>query len=417
MRRGWLWFWLSLKRCLYRPAFLGILFLLPLGTFFIHSQERQSPAEIRIAVFAEGQEAGSGREIPSGQEAGSGREAPLGQEVGSGREIFSGQAAGAGREAPLGQEVGSGREISSGQAAGAGREIPLEQELRDALVIRETGDSIFRFYECGSEEQLKDEVASRRAECGYVFGKGLRDRLNRKDFKRCIRVYSAPSTVTAKLSSETVFAAMIELYDRELFRNYAFGAWETDEKLSGGIYDQWKENGSTFRFVYEIVDGKELAEKAFPDQSLPVFPVRGIVAVYVFVIGLYGAVISLEDEKRGLFLSVPYGRRSLCRLAAMTAPVALAAVSGLAALWTGKCQQGAVKEISVMAGYVAAVVLFSWAIRLLGRRQGIVCCLIPFFLIGSLIFCPVFFDVGRYLPEFGMWGKFFLPGYYLRFFS
>ena len=98
---------------------------------------------------------------------------------------------------------------------------------------------------------MKDEVASRRAECGYVIGAGLKKRLDERDFKRSIRVYSAPSTVAAKLSAEPVFAAMIELYDRELFLQYVEEkqAESTDKNAAGELYDKWKENGSTFHFL------------------------------------------------------------------------------------------------------------------------------------------------------------------------
>ena len=56
MRRVWMWFYLSCKRYMHRPSFLVILLLLPLGTFFIRSSEKQEPAELRIAVCAEREE-------------------------------------------------------------------------------------------------------------------------------------------------------------------------------------------------------------------------------------------------------------------------------------------------------------------------------------------------------------------------
>ena len=99
----------------------------------------------------------------------------------------------------------------------AGQE-PLEQLLIKDLAGRQGQDGLFQFYACESEGQLKDDVASRRAECGYVLASRLREKLNQGDFKRSIRVFSAPSTVAARLSTETVFAALIALYDRELFR-------------------------------------------------------------------------------------------------------------------------------------------------------------------------------------------------------
>ena len=56
----------------------------------------------------------------------------------------------------------------------------LEGELADRLVDM-AERSLFRFYNCDSEEGVKAEVASRRAECGYVLSAGVVDRIEHKD--------------------------------------------------------------------------------------------------------------------------------------------------------------------------------------------------------------------------------------------
>lgn len=147
------------------------------------------------------------------------------------------------------------------------------------------------------------------------------------------------------------------------------------------------------------------------------FPVRGMVAVYVFVTGLYGAVVLCGDEERGLFLPLSYGYRTPCRLASMAAPVAMAAVSGLLALWASRSLVGPVKEIVAMAVYCMAVTAVSWLLKVICRRPQVLCCIIPFFVIGSLLFCPVFIDAGRYLDVLDQVGKIFPPWYYLRWFG
>lgn len=364
MRRIWMWFSLSCKRYIRRAPFLAILLLLPLGAFAVGRLETQTETEIKLAVFAPESEDGS-----------------------------------------------------------------LEESLLETLTGREPNDGLFRFYACDSEEQVKEEVASRRAECGFVFPSGLQKKLDDKDYKRSIRVYSAPSTVTAKLSTEVVFAALIEAYDKTLLENYvkvggAFdpvsppGSGKRVEMAeeAGGLYEKWRDSGSTFHFEY-VQENLETEPGAREHKPAPVFPVRGIVAVYVFLIGIYGAAMSLMDEEKGLFLAIPYRYRTPCRLAALSGPVVLAAGSGLAGLAAGGRSEQVGKELLAMFGYVCAVTVFSWLLRLICRRAELVCCLIPFFLAGSLVFCPVFFDAGQFLPAFQMVGRVFLPGYYLHLFG
>lgn len=361
MGQVWTWFWLSGKRYAHRVVFVGILLLLPVGTFLIRGVEKKETTEIRIAVCAE-------------------------------------------------------------EAA----DQSLEAQLAADLVNRDDDGTLFRFYLCENEDAVKAEVASRRAECGYVIGAGLREKLDQKQYKRSIRVYSAPSTVTAKLSAEVVFAALVKRYDKELFLNYveegtAFASVadeaqkEALQAEAAKLYDAWSKDGGTFQFVYRWLGAAET-----PDDSgagaVSVFPVRGIVSIYVFIMGLYTGVISLRDERRGVFFALPAGRRLPCRLASMLGPEALAALSGLAALVSGGVFTAVWYEVLVMAAYAAATVLFTYLLCLLCRREAVLGSLIPFFLVGSLVFCPVVIDVGSYLPPFEAAGRLFLPWYYLKLF-
>ena len=148
MKKVMIWFLLSCKRYVRKPSFLVILLLLPLGILAADKSQGHKDPEIKIAVSVQG-----------------------------------------------------------------GDENELGARLAQSLVERRLGEDagMFRFYECRDEEQVKDEVASRRAECGYVITQGLREKLDSGQYRRSILVYSAPSTVTASLSTETVVAALMEV--------------------------------------------------------------------------------------------------------------------------------------------------------------------------------------------------------------
>lgn len=380
MRRVGIWFFLSCKRYLHRFSFLCILLFLPIGAYLIRDLEKTEKTEIRIAVCVDG----------------------------------------------TGQGV-TGRDET-------GRNDTLEQNVVRGLVSRETGDGLFLFYLCDDEEQVKADVASRKAECGYVFPAGLREKLNEKSYKRSIRVYSAPSTVAAGLSSEVVFAELISHYDRELFQDYlasgeifegVSGAGKLSLPENGGArYDAWMKDGGTFHFVYgqgaaqgsqsEAWNGQPAGQK--DGSAVRLFPVRGIVAVYVFVIALYGAAIMLKDEKRGLYLPLPSNGRFPCQIVSVLAPAVLAAMSGYTALASGAALTEPVREGFLIAAYTAASSAFSWLLARLCKKEAVIVSLIPFFLVGSLVFCPVMIDIGRYIPALASVGKYFLPWHYLKFF-
>ena len=95
----------------------------------------------------------------------------------------------------------------------------------------------------------------------------------------------------------------------------------------------------------------------------------------------------------------------------------LAAASGLLALAAGGLWESAAREISAMAVYAGTVGAVSWILKWILRQPQILLCTIPFFVIGSLVFCPVFIDGGRYVEGVDAVGRLFLPYYYLQFFA
>ena len=157
MKRVAMWFFLSCKRYMRKWSFLFILLLLPLGVLAAGQAQKKGSRDVNIAISVE----------------------------------------------------------ESGENA-------LGNALADSLVNRPRGEDagMFRFYLCRGEEEVKAEVASRRAECGYVIYAGLEEKLDAKSYKRSIGVYSAPSTVAAALSTETVFAALMKIYNGELLADY-----------------------------------------------------------------------------------------------------------------------------------------------------------------------------------------------------
>lgn len=346
-----IWLYLSWKRYLIRPSFLLLLILLPAGAWLFRREEKADKSGIPIAVFAESKEAGS-----------------------------------------------------------------LEQKLLEKLVhYRDESEGMFSFYSVSGIEELKEEVAARRAECGYVILEGLKEKLDRKQYRDVFVLYQAPSTVAGELSTETFFSLMIEEYDRLLFLDYMESfAPGGGGKEAESLYQAYLNDGSTFRFVYEE-EGK--ARQPGEETAGPtIFPIRGFLAVIIFVTGLYGAVTLGRDEKQGLFLMLPPGQRLFCRLAVLAAPVFLTALSGFAALWLSGEMGLWYREAGIMLVYLLETALFSMAAKAIIRKEELLCCLLPLFFLGSLIFCPVFLDVGRYIKAAGTIEKLFLPYYYLKWF-
>ena len=236
-----------------------------------------------------------------------------------------------------------------------------------------------------------------------------------------------------------VFSELAAIRNKDILEDYAeqgaafdaLGAAGSPERKkasgqAGDLYKERMEDGSTFRFEYVYMyspeqTGNGSGETGTAAPSPGLFPVRGLTAVFLFITGLYSAVTAAEDSRRGLFIPLPVHLRLPCRFAALAAPVALAALSGLSAVLLsggpGISSGGAaaiLPEAAAMALYALAVSIFSMALGAVLKTPEALGAAIPFFIIGSLIFCPVFFDAERLLPGLGQAGRLFLPYYYLR---
>lgn len=278
-----------------------------------------------------------------------------------------------------------------------------------------SSEQSFEFYLCETKEDLSADVAAGSAECGYVFSAELKKGLDSGDYKRLITVVTSPSTVTEKLASETVFAGLFRIYGRELLRNYSEDG-EAFTELSGDVwmeleplYDKYLQDGSTFSFEYATVDGGVMKK----DSVKAVFPIRGIAAIFIFVIGLAAAVTACEDDRRGLFTPVAKSKKAVWIMAQLGAPVMLTCFFVFVCLMLTGNGGGVVKEITALVIYGAVTVLFSYLLCLIVKNPLILAGLIPFFIVAGLIACPVFADLSAFLPGLKIVRLFLPPYYYL----
>ena len=272
-------------------------------------------------------------------------------------------------------------------------------------------ESLFWFYLCDSEEQLKAHVASEKAECGYVVPEDLGERLRNKKIKNTITLYTSPSTVTGSLSTESIFAALARLYDRQILVDHM------QDEATGDLYDTWYANGNIFHFEYVYGDIQIDADHVRTKSANNIFPVKGINAVIIFIMSRYSAGILKEDEKKGLFSTLHSGEKQSCQIVMFLALPVLSFISGILALFfAGILKSGisGIFQIAELILYTTAAGVYAWILKLLVRSSSILLCLIPFFLMGSLIFTPVFVDIGRFVPSIGWIGRLFLPYYFLH---
>ncbi len=378
MKVAFVWFFLSCKRYLKKPGILFALLLLPVTAWIAGNYVPSENEGIKIAVYLQETVAENGDSFETEE-----------------------------------QKSGLGGYQSEQNWKNMGIQLAqnlLEdsaKESEDPYKTSGESESLFHFYLCDSEEDLKNQVATGKAESGYVIPEDMGKRLQDKKIKNAITLYTSPSTVTGSLSTETVFAALARLYDRQTLIDYM------EDKAIGDLYDSWYANGNIFHFEY-VYGGMDHGQIG-PVNNI--FPVKGIIAVIIFMMSLYSACILEEDEKKGLFATLHSGEKQSCQIAMFLALPVLSLLSGSLALALGGALKGGISggvQAAELILYGFASCIYAWILKLLVRKGRVLFCLIPFFLMGSLIFTPVFVDIGRFVPGLQWIGRLFLPYYFLH---
>ena len=175
MKMVFVWFFLSCKRYLKKPGILLALLLLPVTAWIAGKYVHPENEGIKIALYLQ-ETAGENVDFSENGE----------------------------------QKNGSGEYDPEQNWKNMG--IQLVKDLLNSSVkeadntngASAESESLFWFYLCDSEEQLKAHVASEKAECGYVVPEDLGERLRNKKIKNTITLYTSPSTKHICSTGKTV---------------------------------------------------------------------------------------------------------------------------------------------------------------------------------------------------------------------
>lgn len=267
---------------------------------------------------------------------------------------------------------------------------------------------VFQIYT--DEEMMRNDVAKAALDCAYAFDKGFHARLLEKDYKNSITCYVSASTVMDDLSREVVFSALFRVFGEDIAVTYAgrAGIFETEQAETAvqkiaELYHNYAEGQEVFSLDYQYLN--TLAEE--PSNSAPsaiTMPVRGLIAVLLFISGLAGGVTCLSDHEKKLTVSSIYS---------ISIPMLFMAASSLVTLWLTKEAGSFIKELTALLLYMLLILLFVRLLLVIIKKPALLSASIPVFALGSLIFCPIFINLGAVLPFFSVMEKLFLPYYYL----
>lgn len=282
-------------------------------------------------------------------------------------------------------------------------------------------EGYYTFTEYTDLDLLYRDVKNTTLVSGYILPDDLSRRTADSDCERSIKVLSQPSSTIQGSMNEIVYSELIAVQGRFIITNHIDSLNIFDENDTEYIdrlltyYEQYLNSDVTFHLIYNTygIDGLKESDDTIGTLS---FPVRGILAILIFLAGLFGAITYMRDCERGVFASLANNYRRLCSVLYTVIPtVAFGAVSLISLAVLGQFYSIG-SELYAMLILVVLTVVFAIIMTKITRTSKIFTACLPILLLGCLIFCPVFINAGNYVPAARFIEKIFVPYYYLELF-
>lgn len=260
--------------------------------------------------------------------------------------------------------------------------------------------SCFLFESCSSVTELKEQVASGKYDCGYVFETGFADAFVSDTKNSHILLYTTPSSMYPTIFSEIIFDKVLSAFSPAIASHYletnAYTGMFYSEDYADYLkqqYDDYMNSDSVFKLSVNQ-PGTYQGEPG----TIDLFPVHEITGFILFLSALIGLLAFLKDTEQGVYARLSATKRLTFCILNILANMTPAFISGFITLLlyegTGQVFLFSIK----MLGYISLCILFCLVCLLLFRQYKRFVSALPVIVISCLIFSPIFIDLQQYAP-------------------
>lgn len=274
-------------------------------------------------------------------------------------------------------------------------------------------DSIYQFEVIEDEEDMKDEVLSGKALCGVAFAEDIyEDSIHNKP-KNVMRLYCASFANTKDIAKETIYSAFFAEYSKVILEGHVGDIYEEpSEELKQKLLDKAKEYLDGDTLFYVIKEGYEPSGNPSGLLSSQVYPVRGVIALLIFL-----AIFLACGQKKDYFQRYLPPSKRVVYLFLKALSVALPMMcAGLILLAICHDMNHVGQELlGMLVLFVTSMVIgiiFSWIYRREERYATLVFALLML----NLAICPIFIDVAEVVVAIKFIRFIFPVGIYLGMF-
>lgn len=279
-----------------------------------------------------------------------------------------------------------------------------EESTQKVFCNSEKTTTVIKYEYFDSEEKALDAVKLQGYDAAWVMNGTLEESAQKfvLSGKPMVQIFEREDTVFLRLSRERLYATIYPyvskaLYDEFMQENFADAHRE--------VTDEYYYSQSEARPIIEIKFNN--SEQKIDELDLLASPVRGILAVAVFLCA-YAALMSFKrDRDVGLFARSPENRLVYIEAAYIFISVVNAAVLSLFSMWLTGIFTAFGTELLLMLVYMLLCTSLCIVLGELSENVGILGAVMPIITLVMLVLCPVFINIAN-IPQIQL----LLPPFY-----
>ena len=286
---------------------------------------------------------------------------------------------------------------------------PLFHTLSEEL-NNHKGSVVFSSYD--NINDIEKDILTGTLQNGYIFDDNMSkvSSLHPKD------------SATSMLSNIVILAIIMEhtaddmLIDDILNQRFFPDLTNEDINYMRDIYAKYATNDSTFSFDYKtLYDDYKGDSRMLNIASYIATPVRGIIAIFIFVSALAAGLNSYTDINNNTYANIPLRHQPLLRLLNISIPVNLASIIGLMGIIIVGIYNNIFYEIFALIMYASGCILICLLLSYIVNKY-IFTALIPVLILSSIVCCPIIFNLGNIIPAIKIIQHFLPPTHYITIF-
>ncbi len=276
---------------------------------------------------------------------------------------------------------------------------PLPDELLNEM---NDTDSIISFTFFDSKEQAVEQATKQSMDSVWVFEKDIYTASVQfiREQKPIVTVIQPEDTVFLRLAREKLFATIYPYVSRAFYHEYMQDNFQNPDTA---VLDKFFDERDSDRKIIDI---------RYSNSDSPVeltnyiaSPIRGLLAIAVFLCA-YAALMGFkQDEKRGMFARIKREKMVFVSLACVFIATLNAGLLTLVSVKLCGIDTELLKEAGLMFMYVIMCTLFCTLIGEFTSKTNALAAIMPVVVIVMLVLCPVFISFNNPIQKL-------LPTYY-----